>query len=227
MSESNRVSRAPRPLSEYPVVLFDFDGTVADTQPAIFRVAAQIMREHGYDPDPSKMLSMIGPPLEEGFSLVCGMDEAEARECADAYRSLFSQTVTPDEYPLMPGMRELLDGLVASGRRLAVATSRMEVSAREMVASLGLTQFEAVVGRVHGVGYSKSESIEGALSALRVPARDAIMVGDRMHDVIGAREWEMPCIGLYSGAAYPGELEEAGAIATCHSVEELGCLLGM
>ena len=38
---------------------------------------------------------------------------------------------------------------------------------------------------------------------MRVSARDAIMVGDRMHDVIGAREWEMPCIGLYSGAACP------------------------
>lgn len=227
MSESNRVPRAPRPLSEYPVVLFDFDGTVADTQPAIFRVAMQIMRDHGYDPDPSKMLTMIGPPLEEGFSLVCGMDKAEARECADAYRDLFSRTVTPDEFPLMPGMRELLDALVASGRRLAVATSRMEESAQEMIASLGLTQFEAIIGRIHGVRYSKAESIEGALQALRVSARDAIMVGDRMHDVIGARGWEMPCIGLYSGAAYPGELEEAGAVATCHSVEELGHLLGL
>ena len=192
MSDSNRVARAPRPLNEYPVVLFDFDGTVADTQPAIFRVAIQIMREHGYDPDPSKMLSMIGPPLEDGFALVCGMDKDEARECADAYRELFSRTVTPDEFPLMPGMRELLDGLVASGRRVAVATSRMEASAQEMVASLGLTQFEAVIGRVHGVRYSKAESIEGALQALRVPARDAVMVGDRMHDVIGAREWEIP-----------------------------------
>ena len=227
MSDSNRVARAPRPLSEYPVVLFDFDGTVADTQPAIFRVAIQIMREHGYDPDPSKMLSMIGPPLEDGFALVCGMDKDEARECADAYRELFSRTVTPDEFSLMPGMRELLDGLVASGRRVAVATSRMEASAQEMVASLGLTQFEAVIGRVHGVRYSKAESIEGALQALRVPARDAVMVGDRMHDVIGAREWEIPCIGLYSGAAYPGELEEAGAVATCHSVKELAQLLGL
>lgn len=227
MSESMRMAQLPRPLSEYPVVLFDFDGTVADTQPAIFRVAAQIMRDHGYDPDPSKMLSMIGPPLEEGFSLVCGMDDAEARECAGEYRDLFSKSVTPDEFPLIRGMRELLDGLVASGRRVAVATSRMESSAREMISSLGLTQFEAVVGRVHGVRYSKAESIEGALQELHVSTRDAIMVGDRMHDVIGASEWEIPCIGLYSGAAYPGELEEAGAVATCHSVEELSRLLGM
>ena len=92
---------------------------------------------------------------------------------------------------------------------------------------LGLTQFEAVIGRVHGVRYSKAESIEGALQALRVPARDAVMVGDRMHDVIGAREWEIPCIGLYSGAAYPGELEEAGAVATGHFVKELAQLLGL
>ena len=223
----NGARSTARPLPDYPVVLFDFDGTVADTQPAIFRCAQDVLRKHGYECDPERMRLMIGPPLEEGFSLVSAMGSEEALQCAEEYRELFHATVTPDEFPLMPGMRELLDGLVASGRRIAVGTSRMEDSARAMVEALGLDQFEAVVGRVHGVRYSKAESIEGALMALRASAHDTVMVGDRMHDVIGAADWEIPCIGFYSGAAHPGELEDAGAVATCRSVPELASLLGL
>lgn len=227
MPVSNGAPERMRPLSDYPVVLFDFDGTVANTQPAIYRVASTVLRNHGYDHDDASLRLMIGPPLEEGFTLVGGMDAAEARACADEYRAIFHDTVTPDEFPLMPGMNELLDGLVAAGKRLAVATSRMEDSARAMARVLGLTQFEVIAGRVHGVRYSKAESIEAAIMAMRVSAHDTLMVGDRMHDVIGAAEWEIPCVGLYSGAAHPGELEDAGAVATCHSVAGLSELLGL
>ena len=82
-----------------------------------------------------------------------------------------------------------------------------------MVASLGLTQFEAVIGRVHGVRYSKAESIEGALQALRVPARDAVMVGDRLHDIEGAHACGLPALGVTYGYGSRNELTAAGADA--------------
>ncbi len=125
--------------------------------------------------------------------------------------------------------------LTASGKRLAVATSRVEAPTCKLLDSLGVTQFEAVAGRIPGFRETKAQSIAAAAVAGRIPGfretkaqsiaaaldalgatrADAVMVGDRMYDVRGAAELGIPCIGIYSGAAVPGELEEAGAVAAC------------
>lgn len=215
-------------FSAYPVILFDFDGTVVNTEPAILRVAGEVLRRNGYEiPDVVVMRRMIGPPLEEGFSLISGVGAEEARSMSLEYRALFDEILVPADYPVFEGVRELLDGLQAQGKRLAIATSRMEQTACRMVRELGLTQFDAVIGRVDGLRYSKAESIAAALAALDCDARDALMVGDREHDVLGAAELGMPCIGIYSGAALPGEHERAGAAAICSSVAELASCLGV
>ncbi len=214
-------------LRSRPVVLFDFDGTVADTQPAIFRVVREVLSRRGYDLLDEQLFPLIGPPLEEGIRLVCDIDAEGALEAVSEYRRLFEETVTVDEIPLLPGMSDLLVDLRARGRRLAVATSRIESSAIALLSALGVTQFHAVAGRVPGVRYSKVESISAALEMLGADARDAIMVGDRKYDVLGAAELGIPCIGLYSGAAEPGELEGAGAVAVCRSVDEIASVLGV
>lgn len=211
-----------------PVILFDFDGTVADTAPGVLRIASMVMERAGRPvPDRQTMLLMVGPPLEEGFRLVGARDEEEAAAWTAEYRVLFDEILTPADYPVYPGMRELLEGLRAQGRRLAVATSRMEVTARRMIGELGLDEFDAICGRVPGVRYSKAESIAAALDALGARADEAVMVGDRHHDVEGAAELGIPCIGIYSGGAVPGEHEAAGAVAVVHSVAELSELLGV
>lgn len=213
-----------------PVVLFDFDGTLADTRPMIIDVTRQVIADHGFaQPSEADMLQMIGPPLEEGFHLVCGIplgDEATA--WAQEYRAAFAEGLDdPANYPLIPGMDAILADLERQGKRLAVATSRMEDSAIEMVGRLGLTCFAAVRGRVPGLRYSKAESIAAALDALDAQPGEALMIGDRLHDVEGAHELGVPCIGIYTGAAKPGEHEAAGAEAICHSVDELAETLGI
>ena len=214
-------------LEMRPVVLFDFDGTVADTQPAIFQVVGEVLFRHGYALSHEQMLPLIGPPLEEGIQLICDIGPDEALVVASEYRLLFERTVTAAEVPLLPGMSSLLDGLRARGCRLAIATSRLEKSAVELIRMLGVTQFDAIAGRVQGVRYSKSESIAAALDMLGASPDRAVMIGDRKYDVLGAASLGIPCIGLYSGAAEPGELEDAGAVAVCHSVPEIGPLLGL
>ena len=217
-----------RLLASRPVVLFDFDGTVVDSQRGILRVASEIIRRRGLlQPSHERMLLMVGPPLEEGFSLVCGVDAPTALEMAGEYRRLFDEILRPDDYPVFPGMRELIDAIVASGRRVAVATSRMEDTAQRMVAEQRLTQFSAVCGRVAGLRDTKADSIRAALAALGAAPEDAVMVGDRENDDLGAREAGVPCIGIYNGAAKPGEHEAAGAAVAVHSVGDLARVLGV
>lgn len=217
-------------LATRPVVLFDFDGTLANTRPIIIDVARQVIARHKL-PQPSEadMLQMIGPPLEEGFHLVCNVPLGEeATAWANEYRAAFAKGLDdPANYPLMPGMDAILNGLKRRGKRLAVATSRMEDSAVTMIEKLGLTCFDAVCGRVPDVRYSKAESIAAALNALGARPDEALMIGDRLHDVEGAHEMGIPCIGIYTGAARPGEHEAAGADAVCHGIEELAEALGI
>ena len=186
------------PIHERPVVLFDFDGTVADTQPAIMRAVGTVLSHHGYELSEEQMLPLIGPPLEIGIKLVTDMGEQETQVVAAEYRALFERTVTPADIPLFPHTADLLDALAALGKRLAVATSRVEAPTCKSLDSLGVTQFDAVAGRIPGFRETKAESIAAALDALGATSADAVMVGDRMYDVRGAAELGIPCIGIYS-----------------------------
>lgn len=220
-------SCTPRAITAYPVVLFDFDGTVSDTIPAILRVATETLARHGVQVERERMLLMIGPPLEEGFKLISGVSEEDALAYAAEYRALFDKVLEPEDYPVLPGIVELLDGLRAQGKRLAIATSRIEAVTQRMAGNLGLTQFEAIAGRVPDVRYSKAESVQAALDMLGVDASQAIMVGDRFYDIEGAAVHGIPSVGVYTGAAAPGELEAAGAVAVAHGTEELLDLFGV
>jgi len=112
-------------------------------------------------------------------------------------------------------------------RRYSTTPSRVEAPTCKLLDSLGVTQFEAVAGRIPGFRETKAESIAAALDALGATSADAVMVGDRMYDVRGAAELGIPCIGIYSGAAVPGELEEVGAVAACKDILEVGRVLGV
>ena len=215
-------------LCERPVVLFDFDGTVADTGRAVMSSTRKTLAARGFsEVQMGDLRRMIGPPLWRSFHDFYGFTREESLVVADEYRVFFNE-LGPDEYPVFDGIPELLDGLAAQGHRLAVATSRMEDKCIDMVRELELSQFEAVVGMNPPQGReTKADSIRDALAALGASAGDAVMIGDRFNDVEGAHAMGVPCVGIYSGAAAPGEHEAAGADAVVHSVAELAKLFSI
>lgn len=215
-------------FADVPVVLFDFDGTVADTAHAVITSTRLTLAARGFTPEEmGDLRRMIGPPLRDSFHDFYGFSREEAEIVADEYREHFN-TMSAADYPVFPGMRELLDTLVANGKRLAVATSRAEGKAKAMVDELGLTRFEAVVGMNPDEGRCvKADSIRDALKLLGAAPSEAVMVGDRRHDIEGAHAMGVPAIGIYTGGAIPGEHEAAGADAVVHSVAELAGLFGI
>lgn len=211
-----------------PVVLFDFDGTVADTGRAVMTSTRKTLAARGFsEAQMGDLRRMIGPPLWKSFHDFYGFSREESEVVANEYRAFFDE-LGPEEYPVFEGIPELLDGLATQGRRLAVATSRLEGKCRDMVRELGLNQFEAVVGMNPPEGReTKADSVRDALASLGATPEVAVMVGDRFNDVEGAHAMGVPCIGIYSGAAAPGEHEAAGADAVVHSVAELAALFGV
>ncbi len=209
-------------------VLFDFDGTLVDTGPSVIRCARHALAERGWDPDGvGELRLLIGPPLRDGFRLVTGADDAEVDALVDAYRAFFDRAVTPADYPPFPGMPELMRALSAAGRRVGIATSRLEDRARAMAAAARLPRVDVLAGRVEPDRMTKAEAVVACLDQLSLAPGDAVMVGDRRNDVEGAHEAGVPCVGVWRDEPARAELVEAGADALCRDAGELAALLGV
>lgn len=215
-------------LGDRPCILFDFDGTVADTTQGVLKTVRYVLRERGEDPDAvGDLTRFIGPPLTEAFQTVCGYSVEEARVATAEYRAAFDRLLTPADYPLFPGVRELLEQLAAAGKHLAVATSRLEERAVTMLRDLDVTVFGTVCGLKPPQRLTKVDAIRDALSALGFGTDRAVMVGDSHFDAEGAAAVGLPCIGVTWGStARADELARAGACAVCSTPAEVAVLLG-
>lgn len=215
------------PLSERPCVLFDFDGTLADTKPAIVDTARRVLREWGMtDDEIADPGRLVGPPFPAAFSIVYGMSDEDAAEVARRYRAIYAK-LGLETHMLFDGMAELLQSLKAADKRLAITTSKREEMAHAMLADNGVEQlFDVIVGQTDPTRADKTTLLGDTLAALGCSADEAVMVGDRFYDVEGAVANGVPCVGVYLGGTAPeGELEAAGAAACAHSVEGLGKVL--
>ncbi len=215
------------PLSERPCVLFDFDGTLADTKPAIVDTARRVLREWGMtDDEIADPGRLVGPPFPAAFSIVYGMSDEDAAEVTRRYRAIYAK-LGLETHMLFDGMAELLQSLKAADKRLAITTSKREEMAHAMLADNGVEQlFDVIVGQTDPTRADKTTLLGDTLAALGCSADEAVMVGDRFYDVEGAAANGVPCVGVYLGGTAPkGELEAAGAAACVHSVEGLGKVL--
>lgn len=134
------------------------------------------------------------------------------------------------ETRLYPGIGDLLADLSSAGHVLAVATSKPEPYALPIIEHLGLAgAFDTVAGDTpDGARPTKAAVIAEALSRLgdRATAGQVLMIGDRAHDVAGAKAHGLPCLGAGWGYGAPGELEGAGALAIFDAPPDLGEWLG-
>ncbi|MBR2683622.1 MAG: HAD hydrolase-like protein [Atopobiaceae bacterium] len=210
------------------LVLFDFDGTIADTKPTIVKTASRVLLDFGIDQQTiaTKVDGIIGPPFPEAFSLVFGVSTQEAEAITQAYRAHYF-TLGPEAWPLFEGMRELLGRLRAAGYLTAVASSKLQRAIDQGVDDNDLRgQFDAIVGKRPGVVDTKAEAIQAVMDYLSCTAEETIMVGDRFHDVEGARVCGVPCIGvLFGDTGTREELEQAGAIVIVDTTDELSRVL--
>ncbi len=216
-------------LAAAPVLLFDFDGTVADTTGCVIKTVERVLAARGFTRDEmGDLRRFVGPPLVEAFKSCYGFSAEEAEVVTAEYRAAFDE-MGPADYPVYPGLHDLLDRLAASGRTLAVATSRLESRARDMVAELGLDCFEVLLGLNREAGrLTKVDAIRDALRELDAAPADAVMVGDSHFDMEGARELGIASVGVvYGGTSAASELERAGARVVCPTVADLARVLGV
>lgn len=211
------------------VILFDLDGTLTDPAEGITNAIAHALTYYGiHITDKRTLLPLIGPPLHDSFMRHYGMDEHTAREAIEHYREHFA-TKGLLENQVYPGVEEMLRQLHASGKRLVVATSKPELFAVRILEHFGFAKyFVAICGApmYPPTGFGKTDVIKDALRRMGgIAPADAIMVGDRRHDILGAHAVGMKAVGILYGYGDRPELEECGAEYIAPTVEDLTNLL--
>ncbi len=212
----------PRP--RFAHVLFDLDGTLVDPREGIVGCIQYALRALGEPTrDPAWLERFIGPPLAGTFRrLLATTDEERVRQAIAAYRVRFGATGI-FENRVYEGIPEALRALRNRGCTLFVATSKPAVYARAIVDHHGLRRH---LTRVYGAELTGERSDKGALIAYLLGAeglsrRDVVMVGDRSHDIVGARQNGVACVAAGWGYGSRGELESAGPDRIVGSAAEL------
>ncbi|BBG03151.1 MULTISPECIES: HAD hydrolase-like protein [Pseudonocardia] len=205
-------------------ILLDLDGTLVDSAPGILGSMRRAIDEAGLEvPESALGTHLLGPPLYRSLPPILG-DEGTAR-VLPLYRRIYGDEGGCLDSTPYPGIEELLRALSGAGVTMALATSKAEPSARKILAHHGWTDlFAEIVGDTRTADRpTKGAVVAEALRRLGGPtgADEPLMVGDRLHDVEGAAEHGLRCVGAGWGYAEPGELEAAGATTVYASADEL------
>lgn len=209
-------------------ILFDYDGTLADTKASIVDTAVTVLREFGMsDEEIGDASRLIGPPFPEAYELVYGLSRDDAWKVTQAYREIYFN-LPPETFPFFDGIPELLEQLTQAGYHLAIASSKLEKLVVDMLEATGVRDYFEVISAqpFQGEHVTKGQLVARALKEFNISNTQAIMVGDLPSDIQGGIDNALPAIGVYfGGTAKPGQLETAGATACAHSVKELRQLL--
>jgi phosphoglycolate phosphatase len=213
------VSPTPQPL-----VLLDLDGTLMDSAPGITASVVHAYRALGLPvPDDATLRSFVGPPITDSY-LEHGVPPELLAEAVAQYRAAFTAGGMFDN-AVFDGIPAALRDLRDAGCLLAVATSKPEMYARPICDRFGLSPLvDGVFGApLDEATSTKADVIAKALASLGRAGVSApvLMVGDREHDVHGAAEHGIRCLGVTWGYAAPGELAAAGAVALVDDVGQL------
>ncbi|WP_369298672.1 HAD hydrolase-like protein [uncultured Neglectibacter sp.] len=206
--------------------LFDLDGTVTDTGEGIMKSAQFALDCFGFPNEPEeKLRRFVGPPLDYSFREFYGLSERQAWEAVEKYRERYREKGV-FESPLYPGMKELLQRL-SQRAEVCLATSKPLQFARQIIELRGVAElFTVTVGaNMDGTMTDKAQVIGEVLRQLGDPPKlEAVMIGDRRQDILGAKAQGVDSIGVSYGYAEAGELEAAGAthiVPTVEALEEL------
>ena len=201
-------------MSTFRLIILDFDGTLADTQPLILRSLQGTIAELGLPSrTDAECASIIGLPLKECFVQLLNADDRLAERCCEVYRRLFDEYNHPGTVTLFPHVEETLRELHRRGVQLAVCSSRARTTLDRFVLSFGFDQMVQAVVSADDVPRGKPYP-DPALRVLELtgcPAQEALMVGDASYDILMGRAAGCHTCGVTYGNQTAAQLQAAGA----------------
>lgn len=208
----------------YDVILFDLDGTLTDSGPGITNSVAYSLKKYGIEvTDRTELYKFIGPPLKESFEKYYGFSAEDSRKAVEYYREYYTDKGI-FENAVYEGIEELLREIRKSGKKAVVATSKPEIFAKRILEHFDLAKyFEHIVGaNMDETRTKKDEVISCVLQSLAISDRsNVLMIGDRKHDILGAKKNGIASLGVLFGFGDYEELEKAGANYIVKNVKDI------
>ncbi len=205
-------------------ILFDLDGTLTDPRDGIVRCIQYALERLGLEPRPeADLLDYIGPPLHESFrELLNTNDEVALTQAVNVYRERYS-TIGLLENEVYAGIPEALSALCERGDTLFVATSKPGLYAQQILEHFGLVgYFRKIWGcELDGTRADKGQLIAHLLEQEKLQPGDSLMIGDRLHDAVGARANGVMPVGVLWGYGNEEELTSAQCKLLVRAPEEL------
>ena len=211
-------------IRKYDVILFDLDGTLTDPQVGIINSIHHSLKYFGIiEKDTDSLKKFIGPPLKESFMKYYCFDNDKAMLAIEKYREYFAVKglFENEVYPSIP---DLLAELSYCGKKLVVATSKPTEFAERILNHFDLNKYLSFTAgsNLDGSRTRKGEVISYALKQCRLEVNDnVVMVGDRKHDIIGAKEIGIDSIGVLYGFGSHHELEKENPTYIAENVNGL------
>lgn len=210
-------------ISKYSAVLFDFDGTVADTGRGIFTSIQYAVEQLGFEPLSNETLRrFIGPPIYDSFKRELGLDDEKSDFAVKKYREKYSESGIY-ELDLYDGILPLMKKLKENGIKIGIASSKPQNFIIRLVDYLGIGELIDFISApsADDTPQSKASLINNAAEALNITKDKILMVGDRYFDINGANGAGVESVGVTFGYGSEEELKKAGATYIAGCAEEI------
>lgn len=211
-------------MKQYNYLLFDLDGTITNSETGITRCVEYALNYFGIQvSDLHDLLPFIGPPLLDSFKEFYHFTDEQAVIATEKYRERYKDKGIY-ENELYPGIKELLAQAGQQGKTVILATSKPEIFARRILDYFELSSyFSFVAGSgLDGSLHTKTDVINYILQSNKIAdLSSVVMIGDRKHDIIGAKNVGIDSIGVLYGFGNYDELTQAGA---SHIVKDIAAL---
>lgn len=209
-------------------IIFDFDGTLADTAPLIVATMQKSIEDMGLPfRNDDQIKATIGLRLEEIPSNLGYEIENIGDTFGSIYRKNFEELKYEIQVRLFEGVKETLTILKEKGYKMAIATSRSQRSVLELTESLGIQEyFDYLLGGDNVLeGKPNPESIFKILKDRNWKIEDTIMIGDMAVDILMGRKAGTKTCGVTYGNGKAAKLKEAGANFIIDSIRALTVIL--
>ena len=208
----------------FKYIIFDLDGTLTDPAQGITNSFIHALKYFGVEiPSYETLCTFIGPPLVDTFKTQFGFDEEKAQLGVKKYREYFADKGL-FENSVYPGIENLLKELISNGKHLIVATSKPEEYSIRILEKFGLSKyFQHIFGRkLDETRSKKDEVIKYALDKAGISDNSSVlMIGDRMHDIIGAHAHNIKVCAVMFGYGNLEEFKLNHADYIANNIEEL------
>ena len=215
-------------MKKYDLVIFDLDGTLADTSPGILNSIRYVQQKMGLpEITIEQMYSHVGPPMEESYRRNFGLEGEELRRAVELHKE-YAVKQGYREIEVYPGVPQLLERLHLKGVKTAVATLKAQTTAEKIFAAFGMsTAFDMVLGTDAAAPKTKAQLLEECLDRLQCAKECAVLVGDSKYDAEGALQVGIDFIAVAYGFGFKSKADAAEYFpaAVCRTIGEIGSVL--